>query len=67
MECERYLGAGSLPSSQYEGMVECTACNGSGSVYSGVEYMGARETVGCEECSGRGFSPWTPLRREVSE
>ena len=33
----------------------CTACGGSGQQWSGVEYMGQHEIVGCDECWGTGF------------
>lgn len=35
---------------------KCEACDGTGSEFSGVEYMGQREVVGCDECCGTGFA-----------
>lgn len=34
----------------------CGSCDGSGCAYSGVEYMGQREVVGCDDCWGTGFA-----------
>jgi hypothetical protein len=33
---------------------QCPACDGSGGQFSGVEYAGTREVVGCDECEGTG-------------
>ena len=33
----------------------CTSCHGSGTKWSGVEYYGQHEMVGCDECWGTGF------------
>ncbi len=33
----------------------CTSCHGSGTQWSGVEYYGQHEMVGCDECWGTGF------------
>jgi len=34
----------------------CETCGGIGWECSGVEYMGAREMVGCSDCWGTGFA-----------
>lgn len=40
---------------RHEGFNICLPCKGTGSDYSGVEHMGIRELVSCDECMGTGF------------
>lgn len=35
---------------------KCESCDGTGCEFSGVEYMGQHEVVGCAECCGTGFA-----------
>ena len=48
----------------------CTACGGDGQQWSGVEYFGQHEIVGCDECWGTGFDDVLAgvddLRAEIS-
>lgn len=38
----------------------CPICGGSGAQYSGVVYMGSRETISCDSCTGTGTAPIDP-------
>jgi DnaJ-class molecular chaperone len=37
--------------------VPCDSCEGTGTEWSGVEHMGAREVVGCQDCRALGVVP----------